>query len=102
MPRKFIFLHNLESSEIYVISIKTKKDWIGKYIHHNFYKMFYSKHKGFICNCDNNVFKYSDNLCIHRKTFLKLFLDIKHLPIASILETINLKVIDFPVVLNAD
>lgn len=75
--KKYIFIHDLHTNKIKVISSKNKKDWIGKYIHNDTYTMFFSKDKKFICDCPHNVYCKNDfELCNHRKRFLELFLDL--------------------------
>ena len=91
MPKKYIFIHDKETSEIKVISIIPRRDWLfGKYTDHHFYKIFFSKNKKLICNCPHNVYNEDWQLCNHRKMLLRLLWD-EPLPQVSI-ETLELMI----------
>lgn len=92
MPKKYIFIHDLETNEIKVISRIPRRDWLfGNYVDHHFYKMFFSEHKKLVCDCPHNVYFEDWQYCNHRKTFLKLLLDMEQVPEVTV-ETLELMI----------
>lgn len=74
--KRYIFIHDLETGLVKVISHVRKRDVWGFYFEDHYYKIYNSKHKGLVCDCQNNVF--TKNMCNHRRKLLKMMYNLSY------------------------